>query len=283
MEWRSGFATALDDFMAQNGLAPSRSSPGEVDLPSFTGSAPAALRSTAGGRTVPPRVEQALAILLESYHYAHDIGCPVWEFAVEIDAFKDLGLTSSDWRWLCYKGLVSHARERTLADETERNFRHGGVLRLTRRTCFVLTDDGEQFARRLLAEGATRRAPVPNHTDAPSTERPAPALLDACQISPTWDRDRQQLRVGAAIVKEFKLPAPNQETILAAFQEENWPPRIDDPLSPQGEVDPKRRLHDTITSLNRNQKEPLIRFLGDGSGQGVRWEFFLRSRGNGKR
>jgi hypothetical protein len=34
------------------------------------------------------------------------------------------------------------------------------------------------------------------------------------------------------VVKEFKLPAPNQETILTAFQEEGWPPRIDDPLPP---------------------------------------------------
>ena len=49
--------------------------------------------------------------------------------------------------------------------------------------------------------------------------------------------------------------------------------RIDDPLSPKLDQDPKRRLHDTINSLNRNQKRPLVRFLGDGSGQCVRWEF----------
>jgi hypothetical protein len=89
---------------------------------------------------------------------------------------------------------------------------------------------------------------------------------------PTWDRDRQELRWGDKIVKQFKVPSPNQETILAAFAEEQWPPRIDDPLTPQLEQDPKRRLHDTINTLNRNQKNPLIRFFGDGSGQGVRWE-----------
>jgi len=37
--------------------------------------------------------------------------------------------------------------------------------------------------------------------------------------------------------------------------------------------DSKRRLHDTINSLNRNQKQSLIRFLGDGKGEGIRWEF----------
>jgi hypothetical protein len=100
---------------------------------------------------------------------------------------------------------------------------------------------------------------------------------------PEWDRDRQQLRLGNKIIKQFKVPAPNQEAILAVFEEESWPPRIDDPLSPVGDQDPKRRLHDTINSLNRNQKVSVIRFLGDGSGQGVRWEFTERlARENGR-
>ena len=59
------------------------------------------------------------------------------------------------------------------------------------------------------------------------------------------------------IVKEFKVPAANQEAILAAFQEEGWVPRIDDPLAPQLNQDSKRWLHDTINSLNRNQKHEL--------------------------
>lgn len=293
-KFRSGFffATAgvsalqrtFGDPMAQNGIAPSRSSTAELDLPPRIAVDGDLARSNAASRALPARVEHALAILLESYDYAQDVGCPVWEFAVEIEAFKAHGLTSSDWRWLCHKGLIEHGRERTMADEKERSFRREGVLRLTRRTCFVLTDEGAKLARRLLVEGATRPAPIPVsvRSDSPLGERVGAELLDFSQPPPSWDRDRQQLRVGKAIVKEFKLPAPNQEAILAAFQEENWPPRIDDPLSPHGEVDPKRRLHDTITSLNRNQKEPLIRFLGDGSGQGVRWEFAKPARSNGK-
>ena len=47
----------------------------------------------------------------------------------------------------------------------------------------------------------------------------------------------------------------------------------DDPLAPKLNQDSKRRLHDTINSLNRNQKHALIRFLGDGKGEGVRWGF----------
>jgi hypothetical protein len=78
--------------------------------------------------------------------------------------------------------------------------------------------------------------------------------------------------LGERIVKEFKLPALNQETVLTAFQEEGWPPCIDDPLPPAAGIDPKRRLHDTIKNLNRNQKHYLVRFMGNGTGQGVRWE-----------
>jgi hypothetical protein len=37
-------------------------------------------------------------------------------------------------------------------------------------------------------------------------------------------------------------------------------------------IEPKRRLHDTIARLNRNQRHPLLRFLGDGTALGLSWE-----------
>lgn len=48
----------------------------------------------------------------------------------------------------------------------------------------------------------------------------------------------------------------NQEMLLAAFQEEDRPCRIDDPLPPQPDQDARRRLSDTIKCLNRKQKIP---------------------------
>lgn len=63
-----------------------------------------------------------------------------------------------------------------------------------------------------------------------------------------------------------------------AFEEEGWPPRIDDPLPPLAQLDPRRRLHDTIKALNRKQKRALLRFMGDGSGEGIRWEFIAAER-----
>ena len=70
--------------------------------------------------------------------------------------------------------------------------------------------------------------------------------------------------------------------ILAAFEEEGWPSRIDDPLPPQPEQDSKRRLSDTIKCLNRKQASPLIHFRGDGTGEGVVWDTIrLDSNSNG--
>ena len=38
--------------------------------------------------------------------------------------------------------------------------------------------------------------------------------------------------LASAFVKQYRVPSPNQEAVLTVFQEEGWPPRIDDPLSP---------------------------------------------------
>jgi hypothetical protein len=88
---------------------------------------------------------------------------------------------------------------------------------------------------------------------------------------PVWDAVRRHLWLGPVLVKQFRQPAKNQETILAAFQEECWPPRIDDPLPGGDNQDAQDRLHDTIKRLNR-QTVRLIRFLSDGTGQGILWE-----------
>jgi hypothetical protein len=60
--------------------------------------------------------------------------------------------------------------------------------------------------------------------------------------------------------------------ILDSFEELGWPDYIDDPLPPHLEQDSRRRLHDAIDRLNRNQRNRLIRFHSAGSGRGIRWE-----------
>jgi hypothetical protein len=84
--------------------------------------------------------------------------------------------------------------------------------------------------------------------------------------------DHRILSFNGKVVKHFKWQAVNQELVLVAFEEENWPVRVFDPLAPHPALDAKRRLSDTIKSLNRGQENALIRFRGDGTGEGVIWE-----------
>jgi hypothetical protein len=121
----------------------------------------------------------------------------------------------------------------------------------------VLTSAGIVFARQVCEPMAK--------TDSDAGRSPT-------RENPHWEQGTRMLWLGESIVKQFKLPAPNQECILTALQEEGWPSCIDDPLPPTPGVDSKRRLHDTIFRLNRGQRRRLIRFNGNGNGLAIHWE-----------
>lgn len=93
---------------------------------------------------------------------------------------------------------------------------------------------------------------------------------------PRWDGATRTLWLGSVLVKQFKVPARNQELILSVFAEDGWPESIDDPLPPTTDTDPKLRLRDAISRLNRNQKQRLLRFHGNGNGRAVHWELAAR-------
>ncbi len=206
--------------------------------------------------------------------YAEDLACQPWEFAVTMAELRKAGLSDNDLHWLVRKGYVEHAIEVTEPAEEARSFRPAVGHTFSDRVCFILTEEGQAFASAVV--GAAMDHPEERNGHVPVTAQgmlvaASPKLAIGVTL-PTWDRIRQELRLGGVLVKQYKVPSPNQETVLAAFQEEQWALRIDDPLPPKYDQEPKRRLHDTINSLNRNQKNPLLRFFGDGSGQGVRWE-----------
>lgn len=227
-----------------------------------TSSSPAMQHALPSSFAAARRVNEGLHFLLEAHEYAADVGVDPWTFALELRELRSLGLTNSDLRWLVLKKLVELARETTLPGDELRSFRPLRGLTFGKRTCFVLTETGIETARSLdFPEAAIERAAA----------APPPAAVPPPRVVPHWDADLQELRINGLVVKQFKVPAPNQEMVLAAFEEEHWPPRIDDPLPPQSDQEPKRRLHDTIISLNRSHKHRLIRFMGDGSGEGVRW------------
>jgi hypothetical protein len=208
-------------------------------------------------------IRSALELLGEAYACAWGLGRRPWDFAVEIDSLWRSGLTNSGLRWLLCQGYAEHAREVGDRGADERCFERLGLLTITGRTCVVLTPAGVELARRLVggARGSRHAEAVPRSA----------ARAGRVPILPAWDEGCRELWLGAALVKRFRQPAGSQETILAAFEEDGWPPRIDDPLPGRLGIDPKQRLHDTIKNINRGQANRLILFRGDGTGCGVCW------------
>ena len=209
-----------------------------------------------------PKFVPALEQLAVARDYACDVNRDIWEFAVEIGSLMELGLSTSDLRWLVSKGYVEHAGEVTRRHDTARNFKRGHNLAFRGATCFVLTETGADFR---------------THEDAVAVpDEPACGgdmlTRHSVLLFPHWDAARRVLCIGPHVVKRFRFSAPNQESVLAAFQEEGWPPAVYDPLPGSGKLDAKQRLHDTIKFLNRNQENQFITFRGDGNGERILWE-----------
>jgi hypothetical protein len=207
-----------------------------------------------------PALQDGVRELLKAYELAVDASRDRWEFAVELQLLQRLGLTESDLRWLICKGIVEHGREITAKGDAKRKFRPAKSLKFNDSACFVLT---REFAQTVTAHGCMVVAgPAEQCARDPST------------LTPQWKSGRRELHVADFLVKRFRWPARNQETLLAAFAEERWAVEgIDDPLPPHPDHDPKQRLRDTIKCLNRNQEHRLIRFRSDGTGERVIWQF----------
>jgi hypothetical protein len=212
----------------------------------------------------------ALALLLDAWDGAGDLCLDPREFAVELGELYAAGLNATLVRWLIGKGYVQHLRERPARGAGARTFQVAAGLGLSRASCFVLTEAGLRLASEWAA--AHRRPALPAGGPGPQAAEKAPVL-------PRWDAESRKLSWNGHLVKCFRLPAVNQETILATFEEEGWPPHIDDPLRSCRDVDPKARLHDAIKGLNRNQVHPVLHFGGDGRGHGVVWAVIAPAEG----
>lgn len=196
---------------------------------------------------VPPsdRVLPALRLLFDGFQYANDLGTPLAEFAVSLETLQRFAVAEIDIRWLTRKGYA-------VAVCDDKPLPHDCAADFSPRTRFMVSLDGLRYAKEVFELCA---------------EASEPDVL-----IPTWDSSHRKLKLGECVVKRFHVPAPNQELILQSFQEDGWPPQIEDPIPPIRNIDPKRRLHDTVLALNRCQTGRRIRFRGDGTGVGVYWE-----------
>lgn len=208
------------------------------------------------------RQREALLLLREAAEAARKEGLEIWQFAVEIDQLRALGLSHTDLRCLLCWDYLEHARERTTTSTSERFFQPLHALVLPKQTCFVLTLKGREVVAKPEDE---KKVDVARAAKEPTLR------MGSVPEVPRWDGEAGQLWWEEHLIKAFHRPAVNQELVLAALQEEGWPPRIDDPLPPTGDIDPKVRLRDTIKALNRHHLHRILHFGGDGKGQGVRW------------
>jgi len=219
-------------------------------------------------RSLTPRMTLAFSTLLEALEYARDLDTSAWDFAVDLASLRRLKLTDSDLRWLVVRELVDHGLEVTPPRDAHRSFRRGERTVFRRRSCFVLTSEGAKLAHELRVSAAPGNGRG-KHSLAEPAARDA---LTSQSSVPRWDRDRRELRIGGVVVKRFTIPAVDLESILTAFEEQAWPARIDDPLPTSDEPTRKARLQHVIHLLNRGQRRPLMRFVGEGTGRGILWE-----------
>lgn len=99
------------------------------------------------------------------------------------------------------------------------------------------------------------------------------------ELPPRYYRPSRQLWYDGALLTKIQRPDSNQAKILLAFDEEGWPERVYDPLPPKGEIDPRKRLQDTLYALNRSierKAKPgarcLVKFHVEEDGTAIRWE-----------
>jgi hypothetical protein len=229
-----------------------------------------------------------LILLWRAHNYARDAQANLWDFAIEIQQFYDLGLSINELRWLVGMGYAEHRRETTAHGDARRSFQPEQGLVFSETSALLLTDSGTAFASQIYAASlaadpaaaAVKELQPGKAASDPSTGNgnghPKAAL------KPTWDADRRQLHVGGELVKWFRVPAASQEAVLAAFEEESWPDHIDDPLPCVADGVPKQRLNSAIKRLNDCQTNRLIHFHGDGHGEGIGWTLIAKSGLNGK-
>ena len=216
---------------------------------------------------IPWGVVPALALLVRAWYYARELQAHAWEFAVDRASLLMAGASQADLRWLALKDIIAPAVE-TDRDGKRRKSRKPARLALPNRSCFVLTDEGQPLARKMVDRFAA-------HGNVLTREM----MAEVVRKFPRWDKEQKQLWVGSVLVKTYARPAAAQWLVLTAFQEECWPSRIDDPLPPIENMDPVQRLHSVITRLNMGHRTNLIRFLRDGTGHGMRWELTTADQG----
>ncbi|HEY1378637.1 MAG TPA: hypothetical protein VGF55_17690 [Gemmataceae bacterium] len=167
-----------------------------------------------------------------------------WQEAVPRAELQASGVQRADLVRLIRDGLLEYRVETTTARSKRRTFRTWHSLAIPAGSCFLLTGLGAELAGRR-GNGVTAR-----------------------HVQPQWDGER--LWWGDKVAKRPAQRAKRQRAILAQFEREGWPERIDvRGLVPDG-VDRNHWPVNVVRHLNENLRH--IRFHADGSKHGIMWE-----------
>lgn len=249
-----------------------------MDVVNLSSLAPRAGDVASRAEDFAPRLTRGLGLLAEGWHYACAAQVSVWDFAIELPRLRQLKLSHNDLRFLVLQGAVEHALELTLSGDNQRSFRPATGLVFARRTCFVLSTEGasltgassgEDFAQpKLLHESPA--PPIEIDAATPCLKPTLPVSPTMSDSRPRWDQHRRELSVGCILVKRFTLPAPRVESVLAAFEEQHWPPDLDNPLPAFGQA--SRCLQQTLDELNGHLRRALLRFHAVEGDRTIAWQ-----------
>ena len=107
-------------------------------------------------------------------------------------------------------------------------------------------------------------------TESSYIKKPVDEHPNSIDKRPKWNKDSRTLSFDNREVRKYIHNAKNVIMVLNVFEEEGWPKQIDDPL-PHADTCHKKKLRDTVYSLNKSQG--LIRFSADNAGEAVCWNF----------
>jgi len=92
-------------------------------------------------------------------------------------------------------------------------------------------------------------------------------------LTPSYDLENRQLRLKGKIVKRFMLPSVAEETVLGAFENNQWASQIANPFYSQpNNTDRYEQARLAVAKLNRHQKtEGLMHFSLSSDGEQISW------------
>jgi hypothetical protein len=180
-----------------------------------------------------------LQVLLNVHRRAQTTGRDPWDIALGLPELEAAGLTYDDLCELIARRLLAHKVEKIGRGGRRTLVRPRGS-ELSPRSHFLLTAAGVRWAEYLVASDPASNPTTPSEGES--------------RTRPEWDAGRRLLSYTGRLVLKLSPQASIRKLILDSFQEDNWKPRIDNPITARSAGDDAgKRLRDALGGLNHSQ------------------------------